>query len=52
MKAVILEQSDTLRAAGIAITLWNNAFSVLDALGIAEQFRTTFINLRAYATPS
>ena len=51
MKAVVLEQSDTLRAWGAGITLWNNAFSVLDVLGVGDKLRSMFTNLHAYVTP-
>ncbi|KAG0569744.1 hypothetical protein KC19_6G113200 [Ceratodon purpureus] len=45
IKAVILEQSETLRVEGAAIALWTNAFCVLDVLGVGEKFRTMFTNL-------
>jgi hypothetical protein len=51
MKAVILEQSDRLRAWGSALTLWSNAFRVLDVLGLGDRFRSMFTNLVGYATP-
>jgi len=47
-KAVVLEQSDTLRAMGTTLTLWSNAFRVLDVLGIGDKFRTMYTNLLAY----
>ncbi|KAG0624132.1 hypothetical protein M758_3G226500 [Ceratodon purpureus] len=50
IKAVVLEQSDTLRAWGAGITLWNNAFSVLDVLGLGDRFRSMYINLLAWET--
>jgi 2-polyprenyl-6-methoxyphenol hydroxylase-like FAD-dependent oxidoreductase len=52
IRAVVLEQSDALRASGAALALWSNAFRVLEVLGIAEQFRTMFTNLLAYANHS
>ncbi|KAG0626499.1 hypothetical protein M758_2G131400 [Ceratodon purpureus] len=48
IKAVVLEQSDALRAGGSALALWNNAFNVLEVLGLSEQFRTMFTNLLAW----
>lgn len=48
LKAVVLEQSDTLRAMGTTLTLWSNAFRVLDVLGVGDKFRTMYTNLLAY----
>lgn len=42
---MVLEQASTLGVGASAITLWNNAFRVLDVLGVGEQLRTMFINL-------
>ncbi|KAL3702087.1 hypothetical protein R1sor_020109 [Riccia sorocarpa] len=39
VNAVILEQSPTLRSTGAAITLWTNAWRVLDVLGVGDQVR-------------
>lgn len=44
----MLEQADSLRAAGSGIGLWTNAFRVLDVLGVGEQLRAMFINLDKY----
>lgn len=49
LKAVVLEQADTLRAMGTSITLWTNALRVLDVLGIGEQFRRMYCNILEYA---
>lgn len=48
LKAVVLEQSDTLRAQGTSLTLWTNALRVLDVLGIGEQFRSMYCNILEY----
>jgi 2-polyprenyl-6-methoxyphenol hydroxylase-like FAD-dependent oxidoreductase len=48
LKSVVLEQSDTLRAAGSCISLWSNALRVLDVLGVGEQFRTLYHNILEY----
>ncbi|KAL2937044.1 Monooxygenase 2 [Bienertia sinuspersici] len=39
IKSLVLESSNVLRAAGITITAWTNAWRVLDALGIADSLR-------------
>ncbi|KAL3700262.1 hypothetical protein R1sor_018284 [Riccia sorocarpa] len=39
VNSVILEQSSTLRSTGAALTLWSNAWRVLDALGVGDQLR-------------
>lgn len=38
-KSLVLETSDSLRAAGYALTTWNNTWKALDALGIADSLR-------------
>ncbi|KMT01371.1 hypothetical protein BVRB_9g213820 [Beta vulgaris subsp. vulgaris] len=39
IKSLVLESSDTLRAAGIAFTTWTNAWRALDALKIGDTLR-------------
>ncbi|CAK9316001.1 unnamed protein product [Citrullus colocynthis] len=39
IRSLVLETSDCLRAAGYALTTWNNAWKALDALGIADSLR-------------
>ncbi|KAK9665614.1 hypothetical protein RND81_14G123600 [Saponaria officinalis] len=39
IQSLVLESSDSLRAAGIAFTTWTNAWRSLDALGIAHSLR-------------
>lgn len=51
LKAVVLEQANTLRSGGISITLWANAFRVLDVLGVGEKFRTMYTNIQEYPPP-
>jgi 2-polyprenyl-6-methoxyphenol hydroxylase-like FAD-dependent oxidoreductase len=48
LKAVVLEQSDRLRAEGTSITLWNNAMKALELLDIADQLRNTYVNVLGY----
>ncbi|CAM6046107.1 unnamed protein product [Sphagnum compactum] len=47
LKAVVLEQAPTLRAEGSALTLWTNAFRVLDILGIGDQLRKDHLSIEA-----
>lgn len=42
---VVLEQSKSLRNEGAALTLFPNAWRVLDALGVADVLRPHFINI-------
>ncbi|KAL2651565.1 hypothetical protein R1flu_019693 [Riccia fluitans] len=41
VKSTILEQSPTVRSTGAALTVWRNAWRVLDVLGVGEQLRPT-----------
>jgi 2-polyprenyl-6-methoxyphenol hydroxylase-like FAD-dependent oxidoreductase len=52
LRAVVLEKSDRLRSEGTAIVLWTNAMHVLEVLGLADQFRSMYINLPGYALVS
>jgi hypothetical protein len=42
---VVLEQSKSLRNEGAALTLFPNAWRVLDALDVADVLRPHFINI-------
>ena len=48
IRSLVLESSDTLRAAGIAFTTWTNAWRALDALGIADSLRQQHGQLFGY----
>ncbi|XP_021753041.1 uncharacterized protein LOC110718510 [Chenopodium quinoa] len=39
IKCLVLESADILRAAGITITVWTNAWRALDALGLGDSLR-------------
>ncbi|KAL3702091.1 hypothetical protein R1sor_020113 [Riccia sorocarpa] len=39
VNAVILEHSDTLRSTGAALSLWSNAWRVLDVLDVGDELR-------------
>lgn len=45
LKAVVLEQSNKLRAEGVTIALYTNGMRVLQILGLADRFRSTTINI-------
>lgn len=42
----MLEQSDTLRTGGTSLTLFKNGWRVLDAIGIADELRTQFVEIQ------
>nr|GME00114.1 monooxygenase 2-like [Ipomoea batatas] len=39
LKSLVLESSESLRAGGFGLMLWNNAWRALDALGVADSLR-------------
>jgi 2-polyprenyl-6-methoxyphenol hydroxylase-like FAD-dependent oxidoreductase len=45
LKAVVLEQSDKLRPEGTTITLWKNGMRILELFGLADQFRSMYLNV-------
>ncbi|CAM6026147.1 unnamed protein product [Sphagnum balticum] len=45
VRAVVLEQAESLRTEGTSLTLFPNAWRVLDALGVAQELRPQFINI-------
>ncbi|KAK9670335.1 hypothetical protein RND81_13G194500 [Saponaria officinalis] len=52
IKSLVLESSDSLRAAGIAFTAWTNAWRALDALGIGESLRQSHGQILGVRTTS
>jgi 2-polyprenyl-6-methoxyphenol hydroxylase-like FAD-dependent oxidoreductase len=48
LKAVVLEQSDKLRPQGTTMTLWNNGMRILEIFGLADQFRSMYLNVPGY----
>jgi hypothetical protein len=48
LKAVVLEQSDKLRPQGTNMTLWNNGMRILELFGLADQFRSMYLNIPGY----
>ncbi|CAL9085739.1 unnamed protein product [Musa textilis] len=47
LRCVVLESSDTLRAAGFALSTWANAWRALDALGVGDTLRKQHVRLEA-----
>lgn len=50
VKALVLEQSGALRTEGTSLTLFPNAWRALNALGVADEIRGSFVNLTGYWT--
>ncbi|CAK9213343.1 unnamed protein product [Sphagnum troendelagicum] len=48
LKAVVLEQSDKLRPEGTTIALWNNGMRILELFGLADQFRSMYLNVPGF----
>ncbi|RZS03190.1 hypothetical protein BHM03_00033339 [Ensete ventricosum] len=47
LRCLVLESSDTLRAAGFALSTWTNAWRALDALGVGDTLRKQHVRLEA-----
>ncbi|XP_074590729.1 monooxygenase 2-like [Curcuma longa] len=52
LRSLVLESSDTLRAAGFALTVWTNAWRALDALGVGDSLRRHHLRLQAVVMSS
>ncbi|KAG6525401.1 monooxygenase 2-like [Zingiber officinale] len=52
IRSLVLESSDTLRAAGFALTVWNNAWRALDALGVGDSLRRHHLRLQTAVVSS
>eukprot|EP01018_Ginkgo_biloba_P029755 Gb_17952 [translate_table: standard] len=46
LKSLVLERADGLRATGTVISIWNNAWKALDALGIGDKLRQHYLQLQ------
>ncbi|PKA60401.1 Zeaxanthin epoxidase, chloroplastic [Apostasia shenzhenica] len=46
IRTLVLESSDSLRAAGFALLTWSNAWKALDALGVGDLLRQTHVPLQ------
>ncbi|KAI9096021.1 hypothetical protein K1719_026168 [Acacia pycnantha] len=52
VRSLVLESSNTLRAAGFALSTWKNAWKALDALGIGDILRQQHLQLHEIVTSS
>ncbi|RDX64899.1 Monooxygenase 3, partial [Mucuna pruriens] len=50
--SLVLESSDTLRVSGFALTIWENAWKVLDADGVGDFLRQQHVQLNGNVTTS
>jgi 2-polyprenyl-6-methoxyphenol hydroxylase-like FAD-dependent oxidoreductase len=48
VKVLVLEQSGGLRTEGTSLSLFPNAWRALDALGVADKLRGSFITITGY----
>lgn len=49
VRSVVLEQAESLRTGGASITLFKNGWRALDAIGVANDLRTQFLEIQGYA---
>ncbi|RDX94588.1 Monooxygenase 3, partial [Mucuna pruriens] len=47
--SLVLESSDTLRITGFALSIWENAWKALDAVGVGDILRHQHLQLNGYA---
>lgn len=52
IKTLVLERSPALGATGTALSIWGNAWRVLDQLGVAESLRKLSVPVTGYADDS
>ncbi|XP_027366743.1 monooxygenase 2-like isoform X2 [Abrus precatorius] len=52
IRSLVLESSDTLRITGFALTLWDNAWKALDAVGVGDILRQQHVQLSGNVTTS
>ncbi|BAT93684.1 hypothetical protein VIGAN_08021000, partial [Vigna angularis var. angularis] len=46
--SLVLESSDTLRVTGFALSIWQNAWKALDAVGVGDILRRQHLQLNGY----
>jgi len=49
--SLVLESSDTLRVTGFALSIWENAWKALDAVGVGDILRDQHLQLKGYVHP-
>ncbi|XP_029120052.1 monooxygenase 2 [Elaeis guineensis] len=52
VRSLVLESSDSLRAAGFGLATWNNAWRALDALGVGDSLRQSHVRLQGATVAS
>ncbi|XP_047177108.1 monooxygenase 2-like [Vigna umbellata] len=52
IRSLVLESSDTLRVTGFSLSLWQNAWKALDAVGVGDKLRRNHQRLHGYAQTS
>jgi len=48
VESLVLESSDSLRVGGFALTIWKNAWKVLDVVGVGDILRHQHIQLHGW----
>lgn len=46
VRSLVLEQAESLRIGGTSLTLFKNGWSILDAIGVANDLRTQFLEIQ------
>ncbi|KAG6529248.1 monooxygenase 2-like [Zingiber officinale] len=52
LRSLVLESSDTLRAAGFVLNVWTNAWRALDSLGVGDSLRRRHLRLQTAVVSS
>ncbi|KAJ4956086.1 hypothetical protein NE237_012869 [Protea cynaroides] len=52
VRSLVLEQAESLRTSGTSLTLFKNGWSVLDAIGVAEELRNQFLEIQGMVVKS
>ncbi|KEH44372.1 putative FAD-binding domain, FAD/NAD(P)-binding domain-containing protein [Medicago truncatula] len=52
VRSLVLESSDSLRVSGFALTIWENAWKVLDVVGVGDILRHQHLRLHGNVTTS
>ncbi|XP_047177109.1 monooxygenase 2-like [Vigna umbellata] len=52
IRSLVLESSDTLRVTGFSLSLWQNAWKALDAVGVGDKLRRNHQRLHGIVTTS
>ncbi|RDY00350.1 Monooxygenase 3, partial [Mucuna pruriens] len=52
VRSLVLEQAESLRTGGTSLTLFKNGWRVLDAIGVASDLRTQFLEIQGMVVKS